>query len=747
MTTTRLAQKAEITEQAYPPILSGAEAKKNTGYANVVLESVEDLTTKTGVVIVTRGGIIARGGPQTALRVEQKSSDIKAKTTDWPPFAVAYIPENQQFGRKGAEPVPVPSSYKTTQLYTTGREILIDMLRLKKYKIIHATRDELIFEIAEEKEGREKQFYFQLDLTKGKPPIDKDETRKVGERFMMDNKLSPLTLDEKEDEDEQVKHACQTFLKAGWDDNYLNSILDTLYPISYRDKSSKNTPFVEFKVYCDENGALITGDIDVLLSTSPLNLLFNALKNKKYEHYNKKFKLENNYRDFAKEFLNLCAEFKVDEHWAKEALTKLEGSKEELNPFLLLTTRYLEVFDCKQSADQEELKKRFHELAKLFNFYEKFWIDHLDDYVKKAGRINALQLLWNRFMNNHVGQYYSWYTITPFRHGEETNNPEEDPKKLSPLNGKMITLFGDNCLITQTEDQLIEVCLQLAKSGHYVPIHPGWNIKKWAVVVNELLKEYKLFIHPDVLKNHMLWMEEIKASQGTKSVWIPPDTLSTVVPNPNELFMLKQDAQIQRGPITTLGFKLASIAFHLASKALSIELQLAKTLLINPVVATVSLFLKPIKFTLGLFSALNPIALAKKLFSIVLDLAKEKFPDKIAAVEAAYEDFISGAQNQILQILGLNRNREEAPLAPQQVPVSGTGIPSSLSSTSFMLQALPSDNTSEYQSLPSEMEKEIQEKLLQKMEELEEVKEEVEEIKEREEVEEIKSPSLSQGRQ
>ncbi len=86
-----------------------------------------------------------------------------------------------------------------------------------------------------------------------------------------------------------------------------------------------------------------------------------------------------------------------------------------------------------------------------------------------------------------------------FQHGTEISNPGTP----SSLNDRMLHFFNGEMFITENEEQLIAFILQEGYlENHLVPIHPKWNIEKWAPVIQkQLALQQDIFIAKETIKN------------------------------------------------------------------------------------------------------------------------------------------------------------------------------------------------------------------------------------------------------
>lgn len=718
------------------------EAEKKSGLAPIIITAADIFSNLTGSALLYRvsklqNELVEEKSREPALFGFERSfkpSDEKQKTTQIP-FAALLIAANQEaFGRKGGKKYP-PSVYSPVQLHCFLFEILLG-IETKTYTLIEFTPEKLVFEIKEE----EKKFEFCLDLTKSKSALDQLATKKSARKFMVMHDLSYAERKFKDQMDKQ------------WSNS--EDALYTLYPVSYKEKDRGND-FIPFEVLAKNNDKILTSDLDTLgITVSPQFLSENLIKKhanygvyaKKY-HYGLPHTKERETLEL--EFFNLCHQvnkdfgFNIDDQWIKKEMSSLQGDDNDIiSPFLLLASRYLKICDCTKIDDQTYVKKCFEELCALYGQDTQNWIDNLDEYIKKAGRITAYELFHNRIVNhcipaNDKNRSFSTYFFDgPLQHGPETNHPEEkDRANLSSLDDGVMIFFPDtkkHKVITQSEYQLANMCLQLANQGHYIRIHPLWDMNKWASVVEALLKHnYKHFIDPTVFANYQQYQQAKKT----------------------QLMPLK----LQPQDVFNLAIKLISIPLYLIKKVTVMEIKLLR-LFFTPAIYIVDKFLallstsagtlrESAKYLLSLTLTLTvslPLAIAKRFLPRQVTQIFGQITNQIMQISAErYEELLNLIENRfrrILQSFGIQiQDSQPATVsALQQIFMQEVGKISA-ASTTFILRSImgsPSSSpeigrqqltTQEATTNVSEEKREVVNE--EKMEEVEEIKEKIKEEK------------------
>lgn len=144
--------------------------------------------------------------------------------------------------------------------------------------------------------------------------------------------------------------------------------------------------------------------------------------------------------------------------------------------------------------------------------------DQVVKFSETAGIITPTELLIADCINDDVhSQVTKGYFDFLLQHGPETNNPGEP----SDLNANMLHFYKGLSILTENEAELVALTLQEGYlNDYFIPIHPGWDMEKWApVIAKQVELNQEDLIKPETkqayinycTKNHP---EEMKKSIG-----------------------------------------------------------------------------------------------------------------------------------------------------------------------------------------------------------------------------------------
>jgi hypothetical protein len=119
------------------------------------------------------------------------------------------------------------------------------------------------------------------------------------------------------------------------------------------------------------------------------------------------------------------------------------------------------------------------------------------EFAQNTGCITSYQLLAVVAVNDSFASKMSIFRAL-FQHGPETNNPGAP----SDLNSDMLHFYKGMPLLTENENELVAFIMQPGfLEEHYYPVHPGWNMEKWAPVIEKQLELNQIdLINPQTLQ-------------------------------------------------------------------------------------------------------------------------------------------------------------------------------------------------------------------------------------------------------
>lgn len=124
-------------------------------------------------------------------------------------------------------------------------------------------------------------------------------------------------------------------------------------------------------------------------------------------------------------------------------------------------------------------------------------LDHIESFAKTAGVITPYELLTEKLINDEFAKSCSHF-FNLLQHGPETNNPG----KPSSLDGKILHFYHGLPVLTENEDELIQLVTQKGfLEKYYIRIHPGWNMEKWSPVIKRQI-ELNQHVNPDTLVSY-----------------------------------------------------------------------------------------------------------------------------------------------------------------------------------------------------------------------------------------------------
>lgn len=131
---------------------------------------------------------------------------------------------------------------------------------------------------------------------------------------------------------------------------------------------------------------------------------------------------------------------------------------------------------------------------------------NVNDFVKNTGIITSYQLLTALSVNDAFANESPIFSLL-FQHGPETNNPGPP----SNLDGDMLHFYKGLPVLTQSENELVSFVMQPGfLEDHFYPVHPGWDMTKWAHVIERQLDLGQMdLINPKTLEaynQHAMFM-------------------------------------------------------------------------------------------------------------------------------------------------------------------------------------------------------------------------------------------------
>lgn len=102
------------------------------------------------------------------------------------------------------------------------------------------------------------------------------------------------------------------------------------------------------------------------------------------------------------------------------------------------------------------------------------------NFYKKAGLLSPYELAIIKNIDVSVAKLTDNYLQNPLQHG-----PDVNASYASPIGKVLHILPNETVIMTEDEDELIAFIYRL--KGQYVRIHPDWDIKKWAPIVEQQL--------------------------------------------------------------------------------------------------------------------------------------------------------------------------------------------------------------------------------------------------------------------
>lgn len=363
----------------------------------------EQFEETTGLAVAIRMG----QKPRVDRKVPTvfKPMGIKTKTTTVKQggnMGAGYLAIDQEtFGRKGSK--PLPDDIPHAQVRCSLREILNEY-KSGNYAKFKVKGNKLIIRPKAEHQPEGKKIIYSIDLGTSTATVDHDPAQ-----------LTPW------EDTTDIK-------KPRWWKSSMGSFaecLDKLFDVEYKpEKSAEMQPFL---VAANEQGAVISGDADLLWTGAP-----NTIDDSYKMPYNS---------------------------------GEISQLKDLYSHFLALTNTNL-----RNTMKPEEFQSYMETVAK---------------FIPQSGITTAFELIIATQCNQQFSEQDINHLGDLFRHGSECFNPGEP----SPMDGDILHIWNGMPFVTNGERELVDYVMQDGfLEANFITIHPSWDMNIWSEVVERQIE-------------------------------------------------------------------------------------------------------------------------------------------------------------------------------------------------------------------------------------------------------------------